>query len=189
MTIVAIPPWTQNGVLPPVNADDPVGAERSPYQVSLVDVVLRFGTSPERRNILEGFLNLRKKLHENGFVDGFHWIDGSFLEDVELIDKRPPADVDVVTFTSAPADLAVNQSVLAIFDHDFVKREYRVDHYFVELNLPSRQLIAQAAYWSSVWSHRRSMQWKGFLQVELDPSVDAVAVENLKTREREETAE
>ncbi len=189
MTIVAIPPWTPTGVLPPVNLDDPVGPERSPYQVSLVDIVLRFGTSPKRREILEGLLNLRKALHEHRFVDGFQWIDGSFLEDFELIEKRSPADIDVVTFTSVPAELAVDDSVLAIFDHDVVKREYLVDHYFVELNLPSRQLISQAAYWASVWSHRRSMQWKGFLQVDLDPEFDAVAAENLKTLENEEAVE
>lgn len=189
MTIVAIPPWTPTGVLPPVNSDDPVGPERSPYQVSLVDIVLRFGTSPKRREILEGLLNLRKTLHEHRFVDGFQWLDGSFLEDIELIEKRPPADIDVVTFTSVPADLAVDESVLAIFDHDSVKRAFLVDHYFVELTLPSRQLVGLAAYWSGVWSHRRSMQWKGFLHVDLDPTSDAVAAENLKTLECEEAVE
>ncbi|MDA1231040.1 MAG: hypothetical protein O2856_09720 [Planctomycetota bacterium] len=30
-------------------------------------------------------------------MTGFQWLDGSFLEDIELGDGRPPRDLDVVT--------------------------------------------------------------------------------------------
>ena len=51
MNGAAIPVWTPTGVLPPVNSDTPTGPDRSPYRVTPVDVILRFGTSPERRRI------------------------------------------------------------------------------------------------------------------------------------------
>src|SRR5690606_3212200 len=96
------------GVLPPVNPDNPTGPDRSPYQVSLVDLVLRFGTSPKRREILDGLLRFREQLHNLGLVTGFQWLDGSFLEEVELLEQRPPHDIDVVTFVEPPAEFAVD---------------------------------------------------------------------------------
>jgi len=179
MQVRSIPPWTSQGVLPPVNPDNPVGPDRSPYQVSLVDIVLRFGDSPERQRILDGFLRFRRELHAAGFVEGFQWIDGSFLENVERLEGRPPNDVDVVTFVDGASDVAIHKHVRAILDHDAVKAEYSIDHYFVELNLPGRILVAHSAYWSGLWSHRRSMQWKGFLQVELARDDDEEAARHL----------
>lgn len=190
MHITAIPPWTPNGVLPPVNPDDPIGPDRSPYNVSLVDIVLRFSTSRERRQILDGLLRFRAELHAVGLVRGFQWVDGSFLEDIELLDNRPPKDVDVVTWVEYPADFAAGDRLTSLQDHDFVKREFLVDHYFVELSLlPPNQLISWSAYWYSMWSHRRSMQWKGFLQISLDPNEDLAAAKNLEEREGKEAAE
>ena len=72
---VAIPAWTAEGVLPPINASQPVSPERSPYVVSLADYVLRFGTSPERRAVIAGFLNYRAALHGAGLIHGFQWLD------------------------------------------------------------------------------------------------------------------
>ncbi|MCA9091292.1 MAG: hypothetical protein KDA90_21970 [Planctomycetaceae bacterium] len=189
MEKTAIPPWTPTGVLPPVNDADPVGPDRSPYQVSLVDIVLRFATSRERRQILDGLLRFRRELHSTGLVEGFQWIDGSFLEAVETLERRAPKDVDVVTFVEPPADFAISDRVKAILNHDSVKRHYFVDHYFVELTLPSKNLVEQSTYWSSLWSHRRSMQWKGFLQINLDPSEDVAAAKNLEEAGNVETAE
>jgi len=155
----------------------------------LVDIVLRFGTSPERRRILSGLLKFREALHEVGLDCGFQWMDGSFLEAVEIIEQRPPGDVDVVTFVEPPAEFAVDARVQEILNHDSVKQQYLVDHYFVELTLPSRDLIAQSTYWSGVWSHRRSMQWKGFLQIGLERNEDAAAIKILEEAERQESAE
>ena len=106
MSSVAIPSWTADGVLPPVNASQPVSAERSPYVVSLTDCVLRFGNSSERRAILDGFLRYRSVLHRAGLVRGLQWLDGSFLEHVELTEGRAPNDVDVVTFYRLPAGIS-----------------------------------------------------------------------------------
>ncbi|WP_426763559.1 DUF6932 family protein [Hafnia paralvei] len=34
-----------------------------------------------------------------GLAEGFQWVDGSFTENVELIERRTPNDVDVVIFS------------------------------------------------------------------------------------------
>ena len=103
MAPVAIPTWTADGVLPPINASHPVSPMRSPYVVSLTDYVLRFGDTAERRTILEGFLRYRAALHAAGLVQGFQWLDGSFLEHIELTEGRAPNDIDVVTFYRLPS--------------------------------------------------------------------------------------
>jgi hypothetical protein len=90
MSPVAIPAWTAEGVLPPIDAAQPVSTERSPYAVSLTDYVLRFGDTPGRRTVLDGLLRYRAALHALGLVSGFQWLDGSFLEHVERIEGRPP---------------------------------------------------------------------------------------------------
>ena len=97
-TNVAIPGWNALGLLPPIDPELPASPCRSPYPVSLKDVVMRFSTSPERRAVLKGFLDYRRELHRIGIVDGIQWIDGSFLEDVEMIENRSPRDIDVVSF-------------------------------------------------------------------------------------------
>lgn len=59
MTTVAIPAWNPQGLLPPIDVVNPASVERSPYRVALLDVVAQFATSPERRQILRGWLGYR----------------------------------------------------------------------------------------------------------------------------------
>lgn len=188
MSTVAIPAWTADGVLPPINSSQPVSAERSPYVVSLTDYVLRFSDTPERRTVLDGFLRYRRALHEVGLVSGFQWLDGSFLEHVERVERRPPRDVDVVTFYRLPAGRTQQQVLDAapsLFqDHAGVKTEYRVDGYHEHLGMEAERLTKRTAYWYSVWSHRRTQLWKGFVQVDLAPRDDRVAVATLDSSSR-----
>ena len=177
MTTVAIPAWTALGLLPPIDPALPASPDRSPYPVSLKDVVMRFSTSPERRGIMKGFLDYRAALHGLGYTSGFQWLDGSFMEDVEVIEKRAPRDIDVVTFTHAPAASTLATANLSVLDHDAAKAAFKVDSYIVELDLvPPRELTFLSAYWYSMWSHRRNQAWKGFLQIELAPAEDADAL-------------
>ena len=87
-----IPDWTPHGVLPPVGSDPTSPDYRSPYLVSVVDFVMRFGSTPARRNIVSGFLSFRAALASVGLVNGFQWIDGSF-----------PLNADEVTTVIAQA--------------------------------------------------------------------------------------
>lgn len=177
MSTVTIPTWNALGLLPPINDDTPISPHRSPYPVSLKDVVMRFATSAERRAILQGFLNFRQILHHLGYTSGFQWLNGSFMENVETIENRTPRDIDVVTFMYDPKEIEIRDDEADLLDHDNLKKQFKVDAYFVGMDEISKsELAEQAAYWYSVWSHRRNQAWKGFLQIELNPIEDAEAL-------------
>jgi len=175
-----IPAWDSMGILPPVRpgalGNSP---DRSPYPVDLVAMVDRFATSSERKTILDGFLRLRRDLHQAGIVSGFQWVNGSFLEDVETREDRPPRDVDIVTFYNLPSGKSQKSLVeqnKALFNHERLKTDYNVDAYFTELGQFINQTnVKLITYWYSMWSHRRDGMWKGFLQVDLNPINDAAA--------------
>ena len=57
-----------------------------------------------------------------------------------------------------------------------------MDAYFVQLNhARAEEIIEQSIYWYSIWSHTRTGQWKGYLQVDLSPSHDAAARVKVET--------
>lgn len=182
MSPVAIPRWTAGGVLPPIHVSQAVSPQRSPYVVSLIDCVLRFSTTPERRSVLDGLLRYRAALHRSGVVRGFQWLDGSFLEHIEQTEGRSPNDVDVVTFYHLPDGVSQTQ-LAATLSHQLagvsVKDQLRVDSYLVHLGMDAARLTRQSAYWYSVWSHRRNQLWKGFVQVDLASTEDAAAAATL----------
>jgi len=176
----AIPDWNLHGVIPPFEPIDPTGVVRSPYIVSLTDVVLRFAVTPERIEIMEGFLRYRQHLHTAGIIAGFQWLDGSFLENVEMIRATPPKDIDVTTFFHLPAgktedDLVKDHPVL--FNPKETKQQYHTDGFIIYLDPNDLEwCIHWSAYWYGVWSHQRgTYRWKGFVQIDLDPQADANA--------------
>jgi len=175
-----IPAWNLHGVIPPFDPTDPTSTVRSPYIVALPDVVLRFAVTPERIEIMEGFLRYRQLLHAAGIVAGFQWLDGSFLEDVEMIRTAPPKDIDVTTFYRLPA--GTTQSELAnthpiLSDKTAIKRQHHTDGFLVCLDPNNLEYcIRRANYWYGVWSHQRdTFRWKGFVQIDLDPQADTPA--------------
>ena len=178
-----IPIWNMHGVLPPLDDADPTSAIRSPYLVLLDEVVLRFGSTLERQAILDGILRYRAELHAVGLVQGFQWLDGSFLENVESQESRPPNDIDVVTFFRLPDGLTqatLAQRAPGLFDNILVSQRFGVDGHLQCLDVPSERIVAQAAYWYSMWSHRRDGTWKGYVQVDLSPSEDDLARRSLR---------
>jgi hypothetical protein len=184
-----IPQWNAEGVLPPINIDDPTGSDRAPYYVSLEQMVDRFATSQDRCDIFAGYLAHRSELHRMGLDSGFQWLDGSFTEDIEMLEHRAPRDIDVVTFTDAGdaffdalGDDDVN---LLGGDRANLKKAFKIDFYIQSLTDPAESLIAMTTYWYSMWSHRRTGQWKGFLRVDLSPVQDEAAKTLLATRRQE----
>lgn len=182
MIKVPIPDWTAEGVLPPVDANSPTSPTRSPYEVSLVDLIQRFGTSRERLRILDGFLRYRQGLHDAGLTEGFQWLDGSYMEYVEALENRPPNDIDVVSFIEFPEgmneqkirDRFSDAIGLSRSSRMLVKRSFMVDAFMVPLSsISAGELVELSTYWYSVWSHRRDRAWKGFLQVSLSPAHEA----------------
>ena len=187
MSHFIIPEWDSRGVLPPiypgVSNTSPL---RSPFSVSLLDLVLRFATTEERCKILCGFLNYRKELHSIGLDTGFQWINGSFVEDIETLQERPPHDIDVVTFFEVPTGESQANIVAKcpeLFDLHSVKQKYLTDSRFVSLTTvvgTEKRLVERSTYWYSVWAHQKStFLWKGFLQIDLAPIHDEEARQNL----------
>jgi hypothetical protein len=188
MSTVALPSWNALGLIPPIDEQQPTSPERSPYAVSLTDFVLRFGQTQPRRVVLAGFLKYRSELHAAGLVSGFQWLDGSFLENVEVLEARAPNDIDVVTFFDLPADksqLDLQQQFPELFPanrdaHQKLKTVYCVDAYVEHLGKVPSRLVRQASYWYSMWSHRRNQAWKGYVQIDLASNDDALATAQLE---------
>ncbi len=185
-----IPNWNSAAVLPPIRPGQPGHSpDRSPYRVSLVAVIERFATSPERIRILRGLLAYRAALTQTMITGGFQWLDGSFMEHKEALVGEAPKDVDVVTFYQLP-DGKVQDELFTthptLFDHGEVKKRYLVDGYTHQIGLSLEAFdVRQISYWYSMWSHRRDEKWKGFVQVELSSAEDQAASALLDQIERE----
>ncbi|KPN91484.1 DUF6932 family protein [Pseudomonas nunensis] len=191
-----IPEWNPQGLIPPINEHNPAGMDRSPYQVDLVAFVERFAINLDRCAILEGYLSHRSELHRMGMIEGFQWLDGSFTENIELSDQRSPRDIDVVTFTFEGDEFydCLQPDQLRLLgatweDQSFIKNQFKVDFYVQSLSDAPERLVEITSYWYSMWSHRRTKQWKGFLRVDLAPRQDQAAIAMLKARKKELTHE
>ena len=177
---MGLPAFTQSGVLPPYVGSDPTQpGGRSPYSASLTQLVTRLGTSPQRRGILRGDLDHRAGLIAAALV-GFQWLDGSFAEDIEATQGRPPNDIDVVTFFARPSNLthqnewsAFVQANSSLLLPSNAKAHFKTDPYFVDIGFGPTYVIEQTAYWLSLFSHQRTTGiWKGMIQVGLDAQQD-----------------
>lgn len=178
-----IPQISKSLVLPPFLGEQPgVRSWASPYQASMSEVVGRYATSPARAWLLHGLLSYRDALFAAGLWDGYQWLAGSFVEDVERERKRPPHDIDVVTFSSTPVDAAVRQAWLAthrnLLDRGKVKRRFLCDGFFVDLRKPADLLVDDACYLFGLYSHQRaSLRWKGILKIPLASDDTAAKVQ------------
>lgn len=166
-----IPPFDPiYNILPPHLGDPRNRTDMSPYPATVAEICRRFGTSPERKGILRGFLGLREELFSRG-ITGFQWVDGSFLEEIEITEMRPPADIDVVTFVEVPQDpfAAVTRlrGAVDLMDNVAMKSTFMVDHFVVPLGSQSRLVVSLTRYWFGLFSHRRDGLWKGMLEVPL----------------------
>jgi len=186
----SIPPFTGSGVLPPYIGPDPtqVGGV-APYETTLTELVTRFATSPERKQILLGFMTHRERLLRLG-INGVQWLDGSFVEDVETTKQRSPRDIDVVTFFVRPPNFAALQiwenfiaSNEDVFKPAVAKAVYQTDPYYVDVSFGPLHVIEQASYWAGLFSHQRETGlWKGVLKVWFDPQRDDTnALQRLNT--------
>lgn len=161
----------------------------SPYKSTISAFVKRFAVTAQRANLLKGLLSFRASLRAAGIVDGFQWVDGSFVEDVEKLRSRPPADIDLVTFASRPAVLdgpGASDWILehgALFDPEQTKTNFHCDAYFVDLRKSGHLIVDETRYWFGMFSHQRDTSlWKGMIQLPMDSDDDDAAafLENLQ---------
>lgn len=176
-----IPKFDHNHVTPPHIGDPRDKSQLSPYLSNSLEFTQHFATSPERIEILNGFLSFRKKLNQVGIIDGFQWLDGSFTENIEIREGRAPRDLDLVTLYN-PSNLTldqieyINNSFLDFFDFDESKTNYKLDHYPFNYNLNPLFTIDYSRYWIQLFSHNRFGIWKGIIRVELNtPEMDEEA--------------
>jgi hypothetical protein len=169
-----IPPFTISGVLPPFTGQDVThSASVSPFDVGMVDFIQHFGINEPRKAILIGLLNYRRDLRALGFEEGYQWIDGSFVEDVEAVRGRAPDDIDLVTIAPRPeayssandwADFVASNA--DIFYPTRAKEKYKTDAYFIDLGKRPELIVEDATYWYGLFSHQRaSALWKGMLRI------------------------
>lgn len=181
---MSIPAFSIDGVVPPFVGPQGPGDDRhfmTPYEVTSLDVVTRFATTPNRREILRLWLEHRAALRSLDLHRGFQWLDGSFVED------REPNDLDVVTFLHRPAGRSDPAAFVQMFkDHPqlFSRRgtrpNYRLDAFFVDLDATIERTIDSAIYWLGLFSHRRvDSLWKGMLSVPLSCPTDGEATQSL----------
>ncbi|EPW8571559.1 TPA: hypothetical protein U2R10_003920 [Proteus mirabilis] len=174
---INIPDWNDIGIIPPLLGASGVDFNRSPYKASAIELVDKYAFNSKRASILAGFLAFRSRLYSTGIIEGFQWVDGSFTENVELTLLRKPNDIDLVTFFKIPSGETEN----SILQKDFelftpkVKELYLVDAYWQGLDDDPVSLVQMSAYWYSMWSHKRDMSWKGFLQIPLSEQDDSQA--------------
>lgn len=168
-----------SGIVPPIRPGQPGShQDRSPYRAGLDEFISRFALNADRVRILQGLMRYRNDLRSAGIVDGFQWLNGSFLEHVEDTESRSPRDIDIVTFFYLPAGQTQQSflpTVMHLFDTTTCKNNYFVDGYPHILGEPhDEKRIRQASYWYSMWSHLRDGTWKGFVQIDLDSRLDAM---------------
>lgn len=180
----AIPDFDHNLVLPPHLGDPTRPTDLSPYPCTTVDLIEKFATSEERRRILEGYLRFRERLREEGLRRAFQWLDGSFLENVEVREGRSPADLDLVTVYWG-YDLGFQQGLAEKFP-EFgspaqSKATFGLDHYPFDAGHDPAKTVEWSRYWSQLFSHNRQGVWKGMLRIDLDTETeDALAIQKLQ---------
>jgi|AntAceMinimDraft_17_1070374.scaffolds.fasta_scaffold17834_2 hypothetical protein len=166
-----IPEFDHNLVLPPHKGDPRVPADISPYPCFSLDLVHRFATSPERMVILRGFLEFRQRLRSHGLTNGYQWLDGSFLEDIEQRENRAPNDLDVLTLYWG-YDFAFLKQLIASFpefsDRDLAKKNFSLDHFGLDVGYAPQVTVEHMRYWLQLFTHNRDSVWKGMLKIDLD---------------------
>jgi hypothetical protein len=116
-------------------------------------------------------------------INAFQWIDGSFLEDIETRESRPPNDLDVVTVYWG-YDLAFQTNLMASFPEvanpTLSKANYSLDHYPFDAGYSPTLTLEQTRYWILLFSHNRLGIWKGMLQIDVNtPTEDGAAKQEL----------
>jgi len=180
-----IPNFDHNLVLPPHVGNPAMLADVSPYKCTSLELCHKFATSAKRIEILKGYLLFRENLITLGLSNGFQWLDGSFLEDVETRENRPPNDLDIVTIywgydKSFQLNLITNFPEFA--DSQLSKQNFRLDHYPFNASVSPEFTVNYSRYWIQLFSHNRDAVWKGMLQIALNTSTDDTnAIQYLNT--------
>jgi len=170
-----IPDFDHNHVLPPHLGNPTNRTHLSPYSCTILELCHKFATSNDRIEILKGFVNFRQKMTNTGIINGFQWLDGSFLENIEVLENRQPRDLDLVTFygTLTIAEQTIIKANFPEFiDTALAKTNYHLDHYAVDYSFKPDVTVELTRYWIQLFTHNRNGQWKGILRLPLNTNID-----------------
>lgn len=171
--------FNEVGLLPP---------NYMPIKTNIVEVVERFCTSKQRSILLRGLISYREELH-NFELEGYQWIDGSFVTDKENREKdsdsgKAPNDIDVLTIYKLP-DGATQETIAdrMVFDKKYVMRKYKIDAFPIEMQtLLSENGILKLAHWVNLFSHTKVNERKNFLHIPLGSVDDSNALELINSK-------
>ncbi|RYY85559.1 MAG: hypothetical protein EOO15_16690 [Chitinophagaceae bacterium] len=178
---MSIPNFDHNYVLPPHLGDPITRAHLSPYLCNVFEVCKHFSTSSQRVKILKHFIAFRQRITTLNVVNGFQWLDGSFIEDIETSEGRDPNDLDLVTFyggLSPHDDLAIRSSFPEFSDPVLSKNNFFLDHYAVDYSYNPDVTVEQTRYWLQLFTHNRRGVWKGIIKVSLNTPAEDIQAMN-----------
>lgn len=180
-----IPNFDHNNVIPPYVGSPTNPNDVSPYICSIVEFCNHFATSKHRIEILKNYLEFRRLLNQYGIIKGFQWLDGSFSENIEVSENRPPNDLDLVTFFGGLNQEQfdeINLNFKEFFSPSLSKQNYKLDHYPVDFCYDPNVTVESTRYWIQLFSHNRHKIWKGILRIELNtPTEDIYALNYLNS--------
>lgn len=172
---MSIPNFDHNHVLPPHLGNPTDKDHLSPYVCTVLELCDRFSTSNERILILKNYIAFRQQLTKNGVINGFQWLDGSFLENIEISEGRHPNDLDIVTFYngSSITDISSLNAVFPEFANpSLAKANFKLDHYAMDYCYKPDVTVEVTRYWLQLFSHNRGGVWKGILRLSLNTPAD-----------------
>lgn len=170
-----IPNFDHNHVIPPHLGDPSSRSDVSPFECTTLELCQKFSTSTKRIEILQKFLDFRKRTVNSGVKVGFQWLDGSFLENIEESEGRNPNDIDVVTFyggLSMADQCMAGKFFPEFFSPKMARDKFLVDHFAIDYCHDPDFTIDQARYWSQLFTHKRNGIWKGMLKIPLNTLKD-----------------
>jgi hypothetical protein len=182
-----IPDFDHNNVLPPHLGNPTDRTHLSPYPSSILELCHKFAGSANRIEILKKFVTFRKRMTSSGITYGFQWLDGSFMENIELSEDRSPRDLDVVTFygqLSKEDQTRIRVDFPEFVNPNLAKTTYLLDHYPVDYSFNPGVTVEMTRYWIQLFTHNRNGIWKGMLRLPLNtPIEDQHAAEFLNSIE------
>jgi hypothetical protein len=183
-----LPHFDARGLLPPISGGDDTNSDRSPYFCTMTELCSAMGSSDHRKLLLRNLIDYRAVIASDDFIDGVQFINGSFVENIELTEGRDPNDIDVFSilmppqkYVNAPAlwqsnGIAFWQNEIA--DNPKNRVRFSLDVYGLIVNVANLGLfLRQSLYWYSLFSHKKSSrEWKGFVAVPLNVIDDQTAL-------------
>jgi hypothetical protein len=153
----------------------------------MTELVSSMGTTPDRRILIKGLLGYRALLMRLGYTTGVQFVDGSFAENVETREGRPPNDIDVFSFLERPQHYRNDPALWAlsgfaewqneVANRALNKSRFAIDAYAIAFDQANGlMVITTTIYWYSLFAHKKvTHDWKGFLRVSLNAADDAAA--------------